>query len=490
VTVASGATLGGIGTIGGLNLAGTVTPGNSIGTLHVTGDATFQQGSSYQIEAAPNGSSDQIAAIGKVTILGGSAVVLAQAGNWAPRTDYTIITGTQGVSGQFASASSSLLFLDPVLSYTANAVNLSLQRNDTSFASVAQTPNQLAVATTTNGLGFVSPMYSALTTLDASTSRHAFDQLSGVIHASTGTALVDDSRHVREAINRHLLGLNDGAEGTTARGASVWTSAWGYGGHHDGDGNAASLQANGSGLLVGVDLPLGNSRLGAVVGHGQNSIRGNSLGSSAHVLGDHMGVYGSSSFGAFVLRGGMAYARQDVRSNRFVAFGTYNDWLSSKHHAQTAQAYVEGGYQFNMSPGQQLEPFVNVARVRVHSDDLQEGGGNAALAVAGNSASVNIATLGLRDTLTLDAAGDIRAHASLGYQRAWGDLAPVSTMHFVTGGNSFAVAGMPEARHALTTDLGIDFKLARNASVNASYLGQFASGVQDQGARMSLTVTF
>jgi uncharacterized protein with beta-barrel porin domain len=46
------------------------------------------------------------------------------------------------------------------------------------------------------------------------------------------------------------------------------------------------------------------------------------------------------------------------------------------------------------------------------------------------------------------------------------------------------------ARHAFTTDLGIDFKLAENISVDASYLGQFASGVQDQGARMSLTVTF
>jgi autotransporter-associated beta strand repeat len=491
VTVASGATLGGIGTIGGLNLAGTVTPGNSIGTLHVTGDATFQQGSSYQIEAAPNGSSDQIVATGKVTILGGSAVVLAQAGNWAPRTDYTIITGAQGVSGQFASTSSSLLFLDPVLSYTANAVNLSLQRNDISFASVAQTPNQLAVATTTNGLGFVSPMYSALTTLDAPTSRHAFDQLSGVIYASTSTALVDDSRYVREAINRHLLGLNGGTEGTTAQGVNVWANVWGHGGHHDDNGNAASLRANGSGLLVGADLSLGgDSRLGAVVGHGQNSIRENSLGSSAHVLGDHVGLYGSSSFGAFMLRGGIAYARQDVHSNRAVAFGSYNDWLSSEHHAQTAQAYVEGGYQFNVSPGQQLEPFVNVARVRVHSDALQEGGGNAALAVAGNSASVNTATLGLRNTLTLDAAGGIHAHASLGYQRAWGDLTPVTTTRFVTGGNSFAVAGMPVARHAFTTDLGIDFKLARNVSVDASYLGQFASGVQDQGARMSLTVTF
>jgi outer membrane autotransporter protein len=126
----------------------------------------------------------------------------------------------------------------------------------------------------------------------------------------------------------------------------------------------------------------------------------------------------------------------------------------------------------------------------VHDDALQEGSGAAALAVGGNSASVNTATLGLRDTLALDAAAGIHVHASLGWQQAWGDLTPVSSMRFVAGGDSFAIAGMPLARHAVTADLGIDFKLAKHVTVDASYLGRFASGVQDQGARMSLTVTF
>ena len=93
-------------------------------------------------------------------------------------------------------------------------------------------------------------------------------------------------------------------------------------------------------------------------------------------------------------------------------------------------------------------------------------------------------------TLALDAAGGIHAHASVGWQQAWGDLTPLSTMRFASGGDSFAIAGVPVARHAVTTDLGINFTLARNVSFDASYLGQFASGVQDQGARMSLTVAF
>ncbi|WP_426702014.1 autotransporter-associated beta strand repeat-containing protein [Rhodanobacter sp. Col0626] len=492
VQVAAGGTLRGHGTIGG-NLVndGTLWPGGSIGTLTVHGNYTQNAHGVFNIDALPSGQTSQLVVGGKATILGGSTVVLAQAGNWAPRTDYTVLIATGGVSGQFASASASLPFLNPVLSYTANAVNLALQRNDISFASVAQTPNQRATAAVADGFGFGSAVYTALTTLDAPTARHAYDQLSGVIHASTRKALIDDSRYVRDAIDRHLLGLgHDVNEGATADGLSVWTSAWGHGGHDADDGNAATLQANGSGLLFGADLPLGNSRLGVVLGHGQNSTQSNSVGSSAHVLGNHASLYGSSAFGAFALRAGVAYAWQDVHSNRTVAFGNYSDRLTSQHHAQTAQAYVEGGYRFDVSLNQQLEPFVNLARVRVHDDALREGGGDAALALDGNSTSVNTATLGLRDTLALDAAAGIHAHASLGWQQAWGDLTPVSSMRFVAGGDSFAIAGMPVARHAVTTDLGIDFKLAKNVTVDASYLGQFASGVRDQGARMSLTVTF
>ena len=171
------------------------------------------------------------------------------------------------------------------------------------------------------------------------------------------------------------------------------------------------------------------------------------MGSSAHVRGDQVGLYASTRFGAFVLRGGAAYAWQNVTTYRTVAFGTFSEHLRGAHDAQTVQAYVEGGYQINLSPAQQLEPFVNLARVRVRNDMVSEGGGAAALAVASNSTSVNLAMLGLRDTLALDHAGAIHGHASLGWQRAWGDLSPLASMRFTSGNNTFAISGVPVAQH-------------------------------------------
>lgn len=49
---------------------------------------------------------------------------------------------------------------------------------------------------------------------------------------------------------------------------------------------------------------------------------------------------------------------------------------------------------------------------------------------------------------------------------------------------------MPVARHAFTADLGVDFKVARSVTIDASYVGQFGSKATDQGARMGVTITF
>ncbi|MEY2151550.1 autotransporter domain-containing protein [Rhodanobacter sp. 115] len=489
VTVTAGATLGGIGTLGGLDLAGTLSPGNSVGTLHVSGNATLEQGASMRIDATPDGHADQLAVGGKVDILGGSALVLAQPGNWAPRTDYTIVTAAGGVSGQFTSASTSLAFLMPVLSYTANAVNLSLQRNDIGFADVGHTPNQKAAAHGAESLGWGTPVYDALVKLDAPQARHAFDQLSGEIYPGTLAALAEDDRYVRDAINRHLLGLGEGTEGRTADGTDAWLSGWGHWGRDDGDGNAASLRANGSGLLLGVDRTVGmDSRLGLLLGHGQNSLDVDQRASSAHVRSRQLGVYGDTSFGALQLRAAAIHAWQDVDTQRTAAFPGFDERLASRRHVRSDQAYVEAGYRLTLPHGQQLEPFVNLAHTQLHAGAVRESNGQAALVVAAADPSVSSATLGLRDTFTSKAG--LHLHASLAWQQGWGDLTPVATMRFTAGGDSFAVAGVPLARHALLANLGTDFPLARNVTLDVSYLGQFATRYRDQGARLSLSVAF
>lgn len=493
VSVAAGGTLRGHGTIDG-NVVnnGTIWPGGSIGTLNIHGNYTQSANGILNIDATPSGQSDQLAISGKATIQGGSTVVLAQAGNWAPRTNYTILTAAQGITGQFASASSSLTFLTPELSYASNSISLSLERNDVAFASVAQTADQRATANAVEALGWNSAVYNAIVEADAATAQHAFDLLSGQIYPSTRTALIEDSHYVRDAINDHLLGLSNGANGISATndgGVSAWTSGWGHWGANDSDGDASRLQADGSGLLVGADMPVGIARIGAVVGSGQNSARVDALDSSSHTTATHFGVYGSISAGQFQLLGGAAYAWQTVNSNRNVAFGDFSGAYSSHYDANTVQGYLDGSYAFRIGQDT-LAPYLNVARVQTHTDAARESGGAAALNVDAATQSATYATLGLRGVFALDARGDINAHAGLGWQEAWGTTTSTSTMQFQSGGDAFDISGVPLARHAGVLSVGLSFALAPTLSADVSYNGQFAGHEKDQSARMSFTWTF
>ncbi|WP_204281812.1 autotransporter serine protease, partial [Serratia marcescens] len=151
VSVQSGGIIGGSGTVGSLTArrGGTVAPGNSIGTLNVAGDVSFEPGSRYAVEVGPNGQSDRIQSGGAATIGGGEvAVTLENSSNLLTQSEvrsllgqqYTILSAQQGVSGQFDAVAPNYLFLGTGLSYQPTGVTLSVGRNGTSFASVAQTP--------------------------------------------------------------------------------------------------------------------------------------------------------------------------------------------------------------------------------------------------------------------------------------------------------------------------------------------------------------
>ncbi len=153
VTVASGGTLGGNGTVGATTAqsGGTIAPGNSIGTLHVNGAFTQNAGSVYQVEVDPNSSaSDLIQVNGTATLQSGAGlnVVKNPPGEYRLGTVYTVLTASGGLSGTYAvtgETSGVSAFLGLRDSYDPNNAYLTVvQTRDPVDA--AQTPNQQAVA--------------------------------------------------------------------------------------------------------------------------------------------------------------------------------------------------------------------------------------------------------------------------------------------------------------------------------------------------------
>ncbi|EMD6811310.1 S8 family serine peptidase, partial [Serratia marcescens] len=289
VSVQSGGIVGGSGTVGSLTArqGGTVAPGNSIGTLNVAGNVSFEPGSRYAVEVGPNGQSDRIQSSGSATIGGGEvAVTLENSPNLLTQSEvrsllgqqYTILSAQQGVSGQFDAVAPNYLFLGTGLSYQPTGVTLSVGRNGTSFASVAQTANERAVAAAADALAAGNPVYeSLLGSGTAGEARQAFRQLSGQIHADIASALVNDSRYLREALNGRLRQAEGLASSSAIKAdeGGAWAQLLGAWDHASGDANATGYQASTYGVLVGLDSAAADDwRLGVATGYTRTSLHG------------------------------------------------------------------------------------------------------------------------------------------------------------------------------------------------------------------------
>lgn len=493
VNLASGTALVGTGTVGSATIANgaSLSPGGdaSIATLGFGGDLTLAEGSRYIVNANDSGQSDSLAVAGKATLGGGAVAVLSADGDWTVGRKYTILSAQGGVSGQFAGASNTLAFLAPELSYDATDVYLTLARNAVAFPDVGQTFNERNAGAALESQG-AGALYQYALQQDTAGARQLFNDVSGEIHASVQSAALQDSRYVRDAVNQHLNGEGTGPEAATTHG-TVWASTWGHWGDIGGDGNAARVQSNGSGLLVGSDAQLpGNTSLGVVLGRGQASTRAAGAAGNAHTTSTHLGIYAGTELDAFVLHAGVIGSRLAIDTHRGVTLDDQRDAISARYHATLVQGFVEAGYRIGLGANT-LEPYVNVARVHLDNDHYQETGGDEALAASHQSTSLNTATLGVRALWQLDRQAGISAITRLGYQQVWSDRTPAVTQRFVSGGgDAFAIAGVPIARRTGMAELGLHMPISRNGSLEMSYLGQFGGGSKDQGARVSLNIAF
>jgi outer membrane autotransporter protein len=513
--VGDGGTLGGHGTVGSgagstvtIASGGTIAPGNSIGTLHVAGDYTQKTGSTYMAEIDPAGHSDLIDVSGKAALEGGTVFALKAPGGYSVGTRYTLLTAGGGVTGSYATLDQNTPFVDLALAYDPANVYLDVTRNDVSFCDVASTRNQCATANGAESTGPGNPIYDAIAGLpDDETAREAFNALSGEIHASAKSALIDDSHFVRDAINDRLRGAFEGvgipatpvlaygeggpmlAPATTDRFAA-WGTAFGSWGSFDGDGNAASLDTSTGGFLTGVDgLVAEDVRLGIMTGYSHTSFDADGRSSSGSSDNYHLGLYGGTQWGALAFRSGLAYTWHDIETSRSVAMPGFADSLSGDYNSGTFQAFGELGHRID-TPVAAFEPFANLAYVNLHMDGFTEKGGAAALASASQTTDATFTTLGLRASAGFT-LGTINATARgmLGWRHAYGDIIPAST-HAFSGGGAFTIAGVPIAKDSAAIEAGLDLNLTDAATLSVAYQGQFGSGVQQNGFNAKLNMKF
>ncbi|WDG54754.1 autotransporter domain-containing protein [Pseudomonas chlororaphis] len=510
--VYDGATLAGNGQVGNVTLhkGATIAPGNSIGTLTLAGDLDQHSGSTFHAELLSTGANDRLLVNGAARLEDGSIIKADKLDSKRYELDrrYLVLATEKGLSGSYKLTGDTWVstFYDLVDNYDSHNAYLDVQQTRL-FQEAAFTPNQRATATAAQSLkGAAVPaltppvhnkLFEAIAYLpDDHQARDAFDQLSGEFHNSTRSALVQDSRLVRDAANTRLRSAAAAQARDTASdthsGLTPWITTLGNWGEVKGDSNTANLRSDTKGFLTGVDTAVGDSgHVGVLTGYSRTELKSSSRDSSSDNDNIHLGVYGGTQVSGFDLRGGMAYTWSRIDAKRSVNFAGYSDHLKSKHDANTLQAFGELGRRFDLSPSVQLEPFANLAYVQVKSEGFKESGGPAALRAKHASDEQTFSTLGLRASADkqLDNGKLLTVFGSAGWKHALNGITPSNTYRF-DGSDAFRIEGAAYSRNSAVVEAGVETRVTPELSLGAAYNGQLGSGASEHGLSLNASYRF
>lgn len=534
IDVSGNGLLSGNGMLGAvaINQGGRVTAGTStsIDTLS-TGTLSFAPGSGLLVNVLSQDNDglvtvegDLLQVGGEVNIAGGNVTVDAQGGTVVDGTTVTIIDSStsvntsdgdgDGAAGFDPTVISTSAYVDATIGYTSDTVFLTLKdltNHGDTLCLPGMTANQCGTAQGINSLGPESPLPSIIKGLPSDQLGPALDQLSGEAYSSYDTAMLDNSRYIREATNARMRQTHSGPEmpqtsvvssyaETTQTAAPLqaeqakagaWMTAYGSWNDYSSDGDAAGMKNNVGGVFVGADMPVfDNVRFGAVIGYGSSSYDVSARNSSANSNDWTLGLYGGGQWDNWQANVGTAYTWHDVSASRQVVIPGLTEQEDANYDAGTFQVYTDVAYMIEAASNVDIGPYFDGAYVHQQTDGFNETGGYAALGRDASEMNTGFTTLGLRTSYALgneSFAGQLVA--SVGWRHAYGDLNGAGALAF-SGGSVFNNYGVPVAEDQAVINLGFQTTLNENFDIEVNYAGQFGNNYQSQNIVGQLNLRF
>jgi len=499
VSVASGATLGGYGTVGSVNLANgaVLAPGGSIGTLTVNGNLVAQAGSTYALEVGSNGATDKVVVSGNASIAPGAKLVVTKtdAGAYQLNKRYAILSAGGTISGAYT------LSGDTAVSYFYGVVAKSDGKN--LYADVAQTQSYRTAGGTGNQQAAGAGVDSALAAVAAGTvigdgtalgalgrlqsqqaGQVALDQISGEIHATNRLASLEDSANIRNAV------LDGQAGGALER--RVWAAPYGYQGSQESDGNAARYTHETSGFVAGSDI-IATKKLviGAYGGLGNGKVAVLDRASTADVKDTHYGAYVRLRFGKLAVDGGYGHSTRKFTTNRTVNIGALSENAQANYDLKVDQVF--GRVSLALPVKRVIvEPVVGVASIMLGEVSASEVAASAGLRVNAQAKSSMVGEAGLQLRADLGGKGKRNAFTLTGsvLRRHANVAETVRVTNALTSGAGFEVASQAALADAWLINAGVEAKLGKRVNLSIAYAGVKGDGIESSGGKANLSIRF
>jgi autotransporter-associated beta strand protein len=508
--------LGGNGAItGNVVNTGIIAPGNPTGALTINGTYTQAAGSSFLTQITPTGQANQITVNGTAAIQGGTVSVSAQQGGvYAPRTTYTILGTTGGVSGSYSSVTLSSPFLLPTLSYDPYNVYLTLTIGG--FLAAAQTPLQAAVANALDAsapqaTGDYATVLGTLANLSPSQIPAILTSLSGMSYSGFSNSMAQGAQLFMNNILAQAGGANH-AKGKVALAEACEVacdasepSKWGaWGGGLGGLGTVGAQQPVGGvtynvgGFAAGIDRKLTDTVFaGVTAGYSAGSQWVSGFTGQGFSNTFQAGLYGGYAQGPIYLDALAGYAYTNNQLTRPISIpGLAPRTALGQAGANQFYGQVEGGWRFEL--GGPLDSYVTpFGRMQLYTGTqaafTESGAQSLSLNVAAQTTNSVRSVLGanLGAAFGLGLREKLFTQLRLGWSHEYADTSRPVTASFVGAPTfGFTTFGASPQRDGAVIGFDANTAIADAASLYLRYESYFSGQDSSYALTAGVRVTW
>jgi subtilase-type serine protease len=500
LTVSSQATLQGIGTVGNTEVSGTLAAGNSVGTLTVQGNLSLLDGARYQFEIDENQNSDLVVVSGTASIDNGAVFDLVAADGVYLNQIYPLFDAGM-LSGTFQNLHTQYTFIDLNFQTVGNDLGMIVERNNVPMAAYAQTNNQRAVAQAIDAQSSGDEPYNdVLLNSNSNQLPGWYQDWSGEIYSANQAALLYNGRVLSQMINWRLedswleRGYTTRLQqvGQSNADTTVWAQAYGDWDNFSANADAQQATANSNGFVMGLDHAV-SQRLRIGGGFSASTTDTTVAASRANTSGYHLMLYGTYDADIIRLNGGAVQSWYSANVSRTLPLDDLGN-ASSTVASQSTQLFGEISAPLKLAHAENqqtsLSPFAQVSQTWLNTANFGESGAEAALSGQATGASVGFGTLGARVNHQWQTDKTLwQASLSAGWQHAWGDLSPTTTLAFATGAN-YTVSAAAIATNAAVIEVGIGANFGPSSRLNVVYSTTLAGQSSSQMLQAQMNWTF
>jgi subtilase-type serine protease len=501
---------------------GILSPGG-LGTIVDTtlvGDLVLSPSSVLQAQIDNRDHSDKLTVTGDLRLLGGAIRPLATE-TITGSHEYTVIAAGSIAESAIAGGSPvpGTALLDAYIlvgpDQDPNTVRLVVTQMPFDDPHLARTENHgslggaLQEIAAAGGNGVTNALQQLGTPEDV---RHAYDQLSGQSRPPLAPVAVKGTSRFRGTVTDRVRGLQTGIVGgmfnsgpfagngpdsgigsgpmynaavagqsiAIGHGSPVLADSkwglwgWGYGlfGNRRTEENATGYTYNTYGASVGLDYQFSERFLaGLVLGAADGKVDFANSRDNADFRALSVGLYDSLTSNRWYLDSIASYANLSYDTERFVDLTS--ERLQGDLNGYELAAYVEGGYNWNLSRHLLLQPLASLQYTYLHLDSYTETGGASALSYDDQTYESVMGSLGARLTQQLfESASGLRTDVQVRgrWVHEFGDnQSSVSTFFVNNPGAVFTIHDAAIARDSAWLGAGLSTEITRRLRAYVDY---------------------